>query len=150
MKVVTNDSRRCTICGPVRVEGRVTDDMGRGNDMATILVVDDDGMLCDLLQDLLTEEGYEVRCAHHGLAALDEIRQSLPDLVLTDIQMPHLDGLGLLRCLADKSVALPVVLMSAVRPNDVPVGVAFVAKPFDLDALLATVKGTLNTTKAAA
>ncbi len=132
------------------MEGRVTDDMGRGNDMATILVVDDDGMLCDLLQDLLTEEGYEVRCAHHGLAALDEIRQSLPDLVLTDIQMPHLDGLGLLRCLADKSVALPVVLMSAVRPNDVPVGVAFVAKPFDLDALLATVKGTLNTTKAAA
>ncbi len=138
------------MCGPVRGEGRVTDDMGRGNDMATILVVDDDGMRCDLLQDLLTEEGYEVRCAHHGGAALDEIGRSLPDLVLTDIQMPHLDGLGLLRCLADKSVALPVVLMSAVRPNDVPVGVAFVAKPFDLDALLATVKGTLNTTKAAA
>ncbi len=138
------------MCGPVRGEGRVTDDMGRGHDMATILVVDDDGMLCDLLHDLLTEEGYEVRCAHHGLAALEEIGRSLPDLVLTDSQMPHLDGLGLLRCLADKSVALPVVLMSAVRPNDVPVGVAFVAKPFDLDALLATVKGTLNTTKAAA
>ncbi len=118
--------------------------------MATILVVDDDGALCDLLQDLLTEEGYEVRCAHHGGAALDEIGRSLPDLVLTDIQMPHLDGLGLLRCLADQSVALPVVLMSAVRPIDVPVGVAFVAKPFDLDALLAIVEHALNCTSAAA
>lgn len=138
------------MCGPVRVEGRVTDDMGRGNDVATILVVDDDGVLCDLLHDLLTEEGYEVRCARHGLAALDEIGRSLPDLVLTDIQMPHLDGLGLLSCLKNQSVALPVVLMSAVRPDDLPEGVAFVAKPFDLDDLLVTIEHALSLTNAVA
>ena len=116
--------------------------------MATILVVDDDGMLCGLLHDLLTEEGYEVRCAHHGGAALDEIGRSLPDLVLTDVQMPYLDGIGLLGYLEERSVNVPVVLMSAVRPRALPAEVAFVAKPFDLDELLATVAEALSVTNA--
>ncbi|MDP9473254.1 MAG: response regulator [Chloroflexota bacterium] len=118
--------------------------------MATILVVDDDGLLCGLLHDVLSEEGYEVRCAHHGVAALEEIGRSLPDLVLTDVQMPYLDGIGLLGCLEERSLNVPVVLMSAMRPRVVPVGVAFVAKPFDLDDLLVTVEGALSVTNAAA
>ncbi len=118
--------------------------------MATILVVDDDGMLCDLLDNLLSEEGYEVRCARHGLQAVDEIVPSLPDLVLADVQMPHLDGIGLLGRLEERSLNVPVVLMSAGRRRDLPPGITFVAKPFDLDDLLATVEEALNVTKATA
>lgn len=118
--------------------------------MANLLVVDDDGVLCHLLHEVLSEEGHDVRCAHHGLEALDEIARRLPDLVLTDVQMPHLDGLGLLGRLAERNLGVSVVLMSALRPNEVPEGVVFVAKPFDLDALLATVADALNVKKAAA
>ena len=112
--------------------------------MARILVVDDDRALCDLLHDLLMEAGHEVRCAHHGLAALDEIGRGRPDLVVTDVQMPRLDGLGLLTRLAERGVGIPVVLMSAWHDGPLPAGVAFVAKPFELDDLLATVERTLG------
>ncbi len=121
------------------------DGRDRGIDVANILVVDDDDVLCKLLHDVLSEEGHDVRCAHHGLAALDEIARRLPDLVLTDIQMPHLDGIGLLGSLVERGLRIPVVLMSAVRQRELPQGVALVAKPFDLDDLLATVERSLST-----
>ncbi len=112
--------------------------------MARILVVDDDRALCDLLHDLLTEAGHEVRCAHHGLAALDEIGRGRPDLVVTDVQMPRLDGLGLLARLAETGVGVPVVLMSAGYLAAPPAGVAFVAKPFEVDHHLAAVEDALG------
>ena len=108
-----------------------------------ILVVDDDRTRCDLVEALLGDEGYEVRCARDGLAALAEVEREPPDLVVTDVQMPRLDGLGLLAALAERGLAVPVVVMSARHLGPLPSGPAFLAKPFDAADLLRVVGETL-------
>ena len=102
----------------------------------SILVVDDDHDVALVLTELLTEEGYRVRCAFDGQAALREIARDPPDLVLADVMMPKMDGVSLAKQLQARGRAIPVVLMSAVYSYvDVP-GLPFLPKPFNLDALL--------------
>ena len=60
----------------------------------TVLVVDDDRLLCNLLTELLTEAGYTVQCADDG-EACGQIQRSSPDVVLSDIKMPRLGGIDL-------------------------------------------------------
>lgn len=105
----------------------------------TILVVDDDPHIVDILAELLTDEGYAVRRAHDGQAALDEIRRESPALIVTDVMMPKLDGVSLTKHLRDREDPTPVVLMSAVYAGiDLP-GVDFVPKPFDLEYIVKVV-----------
>jgi DNA-binding response OmpR family regulator len=103
----------------------------------TVLVVDDDPMILEFLHDLLAGEGYAVRCAADGVTGLDAALADPPDLVLTDVFMPGLDGLGLIARLRDHGLAVPVVVMSAHR-RGLPADVPFVPKPFDLVRLVAT------------
>jgi DNA-binding response OmpR family regulator len=105
----------------------------------SILVVDDDRTIVALLVELLDEEGYRVRYAFDGRAALQGVAHDLPDLVLTDVMMPDVDGLSLLRRLRRLGYLMPVVLMSAVSQTIDEPGVPFVRKPFDLDTLLAVI-----------
>ncbi len=62
-----------------------------------ILVVDDELVIAQLIADVLGSEGYAVDMAPHGLAALESIAQQAYDVVLSDLRMPELDGLGLYR-----------------------------------------------------
>ncbi len=106
----------------------------------TVLIVDDDPPIAALLADLLQNEGYAVRCAHDGQAALDIIEREPPGLIVTDIMMPKIDGLTLTNRLRRRGDGTPVVLMSAVYADvDIP-GVRFVPKPFDLDYIVAVVE----------
>ena len=112
--------------------------MGRSG---TVLVVDDDRALRDLVGDLLAEEGYHVHRAGDGTEAIAAVERERPDVVLTDAWMPGLDGAQLARRLQLQGV--PIVLMSAVYADiDLP-GVPFLAKPFDLDRLLVVVADAL-------
>ena len=105
----------------------------------TVLIVDDEPAITDLLAALFEDEGYAVRRAHDGHAALDEIARDPPGLVVTDVMMPRLDGLTLTNRLRQRGDRTPVVLMSAVYADvDIP-GVRFVPKPFDLDYIVAVV-----------
>jgi DNA-binding response OmpR family regulator len=105
----------------------------------SILVVDDDHDMAEVLEDLLDEEGYRVRCAFNGDAALREIAHEPPDLVLADVMMPQVDGVSLAKQLRARGWTMPVVLMSAeVAAVDLP-GVPFLLKPLDLDELLETI-----------
>ena len=107
----------------------------------SVLVVDDDPPILSLVADLLTDEGYRVRAVYDGLTALAEIERDPPDVVVSDVMMPHLDGIELVRELRRHGHAVPVVLMSAVYDDvDLP-GVRFVPKPFGVDYLLAAIKG---------
>ena len=109
-----------------------------------ILVVEDDPDIAQVLADLLTEEGYRVRCAFDGQAALQEIARDPPDLVLADVMMPHLDGVTLAKRLRAPSRRIPIVLLSAVYSYvDLP-GVQFLAKPFEQDALLGVIARILG------
>src|SRR5215216_5058482 len=61
----------------------------------SVLVVDDDGDVCEMLSELLSEAGYDVRCAHNGEEAWAVVQRDPPDLILSDIRMPKLDGIDL-------------------------------------------------------
>jgi CheY-like chemotaxis protein len=105
----------------------------------TILVVDDDSAICDALALLLEDAGHVVRTACDGLAALDAIAEDVPDLVITDLYMPGLDGAELIARLQSERPNLPIIVLSAGIRVSPPAGVPFVAKPFDAEQLLASV-----------
>ena len=106
--------------------------------MASVLVVDDDPDVCDLVTYKLEQSGFAVRRAADGDAALREIAAEIPDLVLLDIMMPGMTGLEVLQRLRaeEPTVALPVILLSAkAQENDVEKGIQlgaddYVVKPF--------------------
>jgi two-component system NtrC family sensor kinase len=62
-----------------------------------VLVVDDESTIAQLIADVLGGEGYDVDTAPHGVAALERLEQRTYDVVLSDLRMPELDGLGLFR-----------------------------------------------------
>lgn len=112
-------------------------------DAATILVVEDDEPIRLALRELLEVEGYEVVLACDGAQALQRIARELPALVVTDLQMPVLDGAQLCARLRGerRTAEIPIVVLTAAHRLD---GVrervdAVLRKPFDIDVLLATV-----------
>jgi CheY-like chemotaxis protein len=106
----------------------------------SILVVDDDRAIAAVLADLLIEEGYAGRYVCSGHDALTQIAQERPELVLSDVSMPEIDGLTLIRRLRERGDQTPVVLMSGVYAEiDLP-GVQFLPKPFDFQDLLRVVE----------
>jgi signal transduction histidine kinase len=112
-----------------------------------VLVVDDNADLRDYVTDLLAPS-YDVITAPDGLAALDLVRERQPDLVVSDVMMPRLDGFGLVRELRSEpaTAALPVILLSARAGEEAAIqGLAsgsddYLAKPFSARELLARVR----------
>jgi CheY-like chemotaxis protein len=103
----------------------------------SVLIVDDDRAIVSALADLLRDEGYRVRTAFDGLAALEETELTPPDLVLSDIAMPRLNGIALAQRLRDRGV--PVVLLSAAVSDPHLADIPYIAKPFDLDQVITLV-----------
>ena len=117
--------------------------------MPTILVVDDEPAIAAMVQDLLEDEGYEVVTAGNGQDGLACLAERRPQLVLSDVMMPGMDGRAFCRALqADAAYrAIPVVLMSAVAAPGSRDGcnyAAFVRKPFDIATLVSTISTVLN------
>lgn len=109
---------------------------------ARILVVDDDASSREGLTLLLHIEGFVVACASDGQSALEEVPRFEPDVVLTDLHMPRLDGIGLCTKLRELDPMLPVILMTV---NDDAAAVLrglraglndYLVKPLDIDLVL--------------
>lgn len=119
---------------------------------ATILIVEDDRFNVRLLSEICRNAGYDVRVATDGLAAVGEIEQARPDLVLLDIMIPEIDGYGVLeRIRANARTAdLPVVMVTAVqdveaRNKAIDLGADdFISKPFKLFELQTRVRNALQ------
>lgn len=112
-----------------------------------VLVVDDERSIVELVAALLKDEGYRVSCAYDGAEADAAIEQLRPDLVITDIMMPRLDGLTWLKRMRERGETTPVLLMSAAvgrLPSD---GVSFIRKPFDIEDLLSHVERLISVRK---
>lgn len=118
---------------------------------ARVLLADDNADMRAYVERLLKSR-YVVETAEHGRVALEKARQLTPDLVLTDIMMPHLDGLGLLQALRSdpKTRSVPVILLSAragdeARVEGIEAGADdYLVKPFSSRELLARVETHLR------
>ena len=78
-----------------------------------ILVVDDKANIREVLSAILTEEGYEVKASSNANKALEEIVTVLPDIVITDIRMPGMDGVDFLRVIREMDMDIPIILITA-------------------------------------
>jgi CheY-like chemotaxis protein len=111
--------------------------------MATILIVDDEEPVRDFLAMLMEDAGHRTLKAIHGAAALELVVKEQPDLVISDIMMPVLNGAELCRRLKARAEtrAIPVILMSSAgaRSADGAGAEAFIAKPFVLEEMEALV-----------
>ncbi len=105
----------------------------------SILVVDDEPALINILGILLTDEGYVVHIARDGFEAWQQIQQTPPDVLITDIRMPRLNGHGLIQLVRVNGHRFPVVAISAHAAKLNLPGVHHLAKPFDIEELLATI-----------
>ncbi|MDQ1330514.1 MAG: two-component system, NtrC family, response regulator, partial [Thermodesulfobacteriota bacterium] len=114
--------------------------------METILIVDDEKNYPLILSAVLEEEGYETLTANNGLAALDIIKNSDIDLVLTDMKMPLIDGIELLERIKLTDPDLPVIMMTAHGTVEKAVEAMqkgaynYILKPFDNERLVIYVK----------
>jgi CheY-like chemotaxis protein len=116
--------------------------------MKTILVVDDEPAILDLLTTLLADEGYRVLAAADGAVALEGLQREAVDVVITDGMMPQLDGEALIRAMREQPATrdVPVIFISAAVTPRLE-GLEpwwFLSKPFDLDAVLTAVAGAVG------
>jgi PleD family two-component response regulator len=117
-----------------------------------LLVVDDDPFIARLLEIELAAAGYQVRVANDGQQAIDLVGQDPPDLVITDVMMPHVDGFELTRSLREdpRTATISVIILtarglSADKLEGFAIGADdYIVKPFDTPELLARVRGVLR------
>lgn len=117
--------------------------------MTTILVVDDDPAIVRTLAINLRARDYQVQVAHDGRTALQVLAEESPDLVLLDLGLPDLDGVGVLRRLRATST-VPVIVLSARHSSDDKVEALdlgandYVTKPFGVEELMARIRAALR------
>lgn len=118
-------------------------------DQPRILVVDDEPQLTRVLRTGLKSRGYDVRAAADGLAGFEAFNDWHPDLVITDLAMPNVDGLELCRRVRAVS-QVPIIVLSAKGEEKTKVEALdlgaddFVTKPFGIDELLARIRASLR------
>ena len=122
---------------------------GKGN----ILVVDDEAQIRRVLKTTLSAQGYGIRTASDGSEALQEMQSWAPDLIITDLRMPNMDGLGLCRKVRSQS-KIPIIVLSVKGEETIKVEALdagaddYVTKPFSVNELLARVRAALRRTLA--
>ena len=118
-----------------------------------ILVVDDESQITRVLRTSLSTHGYDIRVANDGETALEIMKDWTPDLVITDLAMPNMDGLELCRRLRVKT-QVPIIVLSVRGEERTKVKALdagaddYVTKPFGMEELLARVRANLRRRRA--
>lgn len=114
-----------------------------------ILVVDDESQITRVLRTSLSSQGYDIRVANDGETALEIMKDWTPELVITDLSMPNMDGLELCRHLRLKS-RVPIIVLSVRGQERTKVDALdagaddYITKPFGIEELLARVRASLR------
>jgi two-component system nitrogen regulation response regulator NtrX len=122
---------------------------------ATLLIVDDEPQILQVVSGILQDEGFEVVTAGDGETALKQVAEEVPDLVLLDIALPGKDGLEILQELKGRYATLPVVMISAYGSVENAVKATrlgaydFIEKPPNADNILLTVRNALEMSRLA-
>jgi DNA-binding NtrC family response regulator len=132
-------------------DGSPTDPAGAADGRTHhILIVDDDLEVRSTVSSILKHFGFTTRVACDGREALDRMRESLPDLLISDVLMPNMNGFQLLMEVHNRWPDLPVILISGNpaaggnRPPRLSRRVDFLEKPFDLSRVVTLVQGKLS------
>jgi len=118
--------------------------------MHTVLVVDDEPNYLVVLSELLIEEGYEILTAQNGETALHMVRETDLDLVITDMRMPGMDGLALLKAIKEYNPNLPIIMVTAFGEVEKAVAAMqagafnYLSKPFNNDELVLSVAKAID------
>ena len=118
---------------------------GRETGLMDILIVDDDAAFCAAAERYLRARGHRTRVASDGIDALEQVALRDPDLVICDLKMPRLDGLGFLRRIRRDKNAVPVVLVTGYATVDTAARALrdgaddCLEKPFEMSDLLARI-----------
>jgi DNA-binding response OmpR family regulator len=117
---------------------------------ARILLVEDDRSIAGFVEPELEHLGFQVRCAYDGVAALEEARKFGPELIVLDIMLPGLDGVGVLGRLRQEGNKVPVIMLTARdttldKVHSLDRGADdYLTKPFDIEELLARIRALLR------
>jgi DNA-binding response OmpR family regulator len=119
--------------------------------MASIVLIDDDDDMRETMADLLSMEGHEVRTASNGVDGLQALDTRIPQLVLTDVEMPVLDGCAMVYRMFVENLGrenVPIIVISGA-PNLGQIAKAlgtpyYLVKPFPLEVLTATIDRALS------
>lgn len=140
--------------GPMVINGQVASsriELRRPDgEPVRVLVVDDEPTLTDLLSMALRYEGWQVRTAGNGAAALSTARQFQPDAVVLDVMLPDLDGFQVLRRLREHTPTVPVLFLTARDAVEERIagltvgGDDYVTKPFSLEEVIARLRALLR------
>ena len=119
----------------------------------TICVIDDDLGLQTVLAIALKDAGYEVIAAADGLQGLDQLSVAHPDLIISDVMMPHLDGVQVFESIKERLRAegIPIIIITALSRKawfaDLEAeGAVILQKPFDVDHLISIIRMLLDET----
>ena len=113
-----------------------------------ILAIDDSRTIREMLRRALTEGGFEVHVAEDGVAGLEKLDDLEPDVVITDINMPRMDGFGVIKAIRARSnlAAVPVLVLTTESAPDFKKraresgATGWIVKPFDDTKLIGTIR----------
>ena len=121
-----------------------------------ILIADDEPYVARVLKLVLLKEGYEVICVNNGKQALDSYRETRPDIIVTDVKMPHMTGRELVETIrgSEGDTDTPIVVMTSTLESENRNwvsgvgGVSFVGKPVSPRELVRIINGYFTCSKA--
>jgi DNA-binding response OmpR family regulator len=125
------------------VDARGDENMRAGT---RVLLVEDDPSIASFVEPELEHLDFRVRCAYDGLSGLDEAETFGPELVILDIMLPKLDGVGVLKRLRQGGSSVPVIMLTARdttldKVHSLDLGADdYLTKPFDIEELLARIR----------
>ncbi|MBF7082963.1 sigma-54-dependent Fis family transcriptional regulator [Desulfallas sp. Bu1-1] len=114
--------------------------------MSTVLIVDDEEGVCELLRDVLEDAGFETWLAYNAKDAIEILESKTPDTILLDIRLPDADGIQLIEEFKNMGIHVPVILMTAFGTTEIAIQAMkqgahdYLNKPLNLDELLITVQ----------
>ena len=115
-----------------------------------ILLVEDDHSIAGFVEPELEHTGFQVRCAYDGPSGLEEAGRFRPELIILDIMLPRLDGVGVLKRLRQEGSRVPVIMLTARdttldKVHSLDHGADdYLTKPFDIEELLARIRALLR------
>lgn len=119
----------------------------------SVLVVDDELLIRDLLYDFFLEKGYKVSVADSGPGALEKLSKQSFDVLLVDLKMPAMDGIELIKEVRKKKIQTPVVIITGFPSLETALEALrqrvydYVIKPFNINQLFATVRRAAEDSK---